>query len=182
MGLRIGSRLGEVSQVIPALPFLQVWVSRILGSYLGLPLVVPPHKYQRCPDRQESPSGGRPRSLSPDNDAHTHLHGPLFLLWFRSLGTPITGPSEGNYLNLWGRWSAAGFSNIWIKLLRVDCGLEYASSGNEGLLNEGFVGGGVILTGESRDRRSEQGLWERGSERERVDSGKERPSHPWVPY
>ena len=55
MGLRVGSSLGEVSQVIPALPFLQVWVSRILGSYLGLPLVVPPYKYQRSPDRQESP-------------------------------------------------------------------------------------------------------------------------------
>ena len=75
------------------------------------------------------------------------------------------------------------FFNIWIKLLRADCGLEYASSGNGGHLNESFVGGGVILTGHSRGGRSEQCLWERESERESTDSGKERPSsHTWVPY
>ena len=51
--LRAESGLGGVSQVIPAPPFPQVWVSRVLGSYAGLPCGSP--KCQPSPDRQESP-------------------------------------------------------------------------------------------------------------------------------
>lgn len=97
-GLRVGSSLGEVSQVTPA-----AFPSGVGEQNPGVIFRAPPcGSFHKCkgPRRSES-SGGGPRGLALTMmPTLTFIDSP-FPAMIQGLRTPITGPSEDNYLNLW---------------------------------------------------------------------------------